>query len=165
MPRECKVCIHPLRNEIEEALRNKVPLRNIASHYGMSTGPLSRHKPHMIDDAAIMADQVNLPAISHEVHHEEEVKDLAGGDKPRPPSVGLNAYQSTLGLKAKAEKALQMAEKENDMAKMAFWFKELRSTLELIFKVGIAQKALEEKNHKDISPELEAKIKAITGGG
>jgi len=44
MAQRCSVCIHPERETIESLLVNRVPLRNIAQRYGMSTGPLSRHK-------------------------------------------------------------------------------------------------------------------------
>ncbi len=43
MPRTCTICAHPLRREIEEGLVYRRPYRNIAEHYALSVGSLSRH--------------------------------------------------------------------------------------------------------------------------
>src|SRR5215470_17158581 len=48
MPQTCKICRHDRRNEIDEALLNSEPLRNIAERTGTSATALFRHKKEHI---------------------------------------------------------------------------------------------------------------------
>jgi hypothetical protein len=47
MPRTCSVCAHEQRREIDAALLNETPLRNIAQRYGTSATALHRHREHL----------------------------------------------------------------------------------------------------------------------
>jgi len=48
MPQTCKICRHDKRSEIDEALLNSEPLRNIAERTGTSATALFRHKKEHI---------------------------------------------------------------------------------------------------------------------
>lgn len=63
MPRQCTICTHEQRQEIDAELVNGTPLRNIAERFGTSTTALYRHKSE------------HLPAhLSHAKEAEEEVQ-------------------------------------------------------------------------------------------
>jgi len=48
---ECAVCNHAERSAIDAALTGKVPLRMLASTFGMSTAALSRHNKNHVSHA------------------------------------------------------------------------------------------------------------------
>jgi hypothetical protein len=45
--RVCTICTHEQRSEIDAALLNETPLRNIAQRYGTSATALHRHREHL----------------------------------------------------------------------------------------------------------------------
>lgn len=47
MPRTCLACKHPIRTQIDRALANGTPLRDIAGQFGISRSALDRHEPHI----------------------------------------------------------------------------------------------------------------------
>lgn len=47
MPQTCKACGHPEREAIERALLANESYRHIAARFGVSTGTLQRHRPHL----------------------------------------------------------------------------------------------------------------------
>lgn len=161
MPRPCSICVHPKRIEIETELNSgSVTQSEIAQKYGMSAAAVTRHKPHMVHDTARDAPKIDIPEIiaEAEVLSEAPVTDVV------EVSAGQSAYYTLLALKSKAEKGLEAAEHAENATAMGFWFKELRNTLELIFKVGLAQKQFEDTKHRDISPELQSRIDQVIGG-
>jgi len=62
MPRTCTICNHPSRGEIERALVDGVPFRNIAAQFGTSTTALVRHKQDHLPPALAQAKQAELAA-------------------------------------------------------------------------------------------------------
>jgi hypothetical protein len=55
----CTICRHERRNEIDEALLNSEPLRNIAERSGTSTTALFRHKKEHIVSTLVSAKQAD----------------------------------------------------------------------------------------------------------
>ncbi len=47
MPRVCTICTHEQRREIDTALLNETPLRDIARRYATSKDSLARHRDHL----------------------------------------------------------------------------------------------------------------------
>ncbi len=47
MPRVCTVCSHQVRRQIDEALLEGHPLRDIAERFSLSVGSVFRHKSHV----------------------------------------------------------------------------------------------------------------------
>jgi len=47
VPRTCTICTHEQRPEIDAALLNETPLRNMAQRYGTSATALHRHRHHL----------------------------------------------------------------------------------------------------------------------
>ena len=53
MPRECSICGHPERAEIDADLKRAVSFRRIAARFAVSTGALQRHEgSHVAAEAA-----------------------------------------------------------------------------------------------------------------
>lgn len=57
MPRTCTICNHEKRAEIDQALVNNEPLRNIAERYGTTPQTLLRHKKSHLSKAIVQAKQ------------------------------------------------------------------------------------------------------------
>jgi hypothetical protein len=123
--RTCSLCKHPKRHEIDEAMANHVPLRALTKQFGTSIGTLSRHKEHMIQGYARI-----LP----------ERKDVLA---PPDPAKLEEAARSHLGevvdLKHRAMAALDKAEEADNNPAAVVWFREVRSTLELLCKIKLAE--------------------------
>ncbi len=47
MPRTCTICTHEQRPEIDAALLNETPLRDMARRYATSKDALARHRDHL----------------------------------------------------------------------------------------------------------------------
>ena len=47
MKTQCTVCFHARRSEIETALADKIPLREIAREFGIGKDSARRHRLHM----------------------------------------------------------------------------------------------------------------------
>ncbi len=51
MNTQCTICRHPKREEIEDELVRRVPMRRIASRYGVSKSAVGRHiRSHVAED-------------------------------------------------------------------------------------------------------------------
>jgi len=57
MPPTCKICRHEKRQEIDQALLEGTPFRNIAARFGTSTSALVRHKKTDIPGTLVKAKQ------------------------------------------------------------------------------------------------------------
>jgi DNA-binding transcriptional ArsR family regulator len=55
MSRACSICVHPERDQIEEAIVARIPYRRIAKTHGVSISAISRHlKAHMAEELLAM---------------------------------------------------------------------------------------------------------------
>lgn len=111
MPRICSVCVHPMREYIEEELIRNTPLRNIAKQFGTSVTALHRHKqshlPEHLTQAKQAEEVANASSLLEKVQH---------------------LHEKAIGILASAEQA-------NDLRTALMAIREARATLELIAKV------------------------------
>jgi hypothetical protein len=73
MPRQCTICTHKKRAQIEKKLAASEPLRKIASQFETNTASLNRHKTNCIGGALVKMKTARKAAIK-DVHAEAETK-------------------------------------------------------------------------------------------
>ncbi len=112
MPRKCTICHHPNRDDIDQALVQRVPYRHIAGRHEVSTGALVRHA----DD--------HLPATLLQA---QRAADVAHAD---------NILGEVLGLRDHALEILDKAEKVDDLRVACAAIREARGCLELLGKLA-----------------------------
>ena len=110
MPRPCTACRHPQREEIDRALVNGEPFRNIAKRFGTSSTAVFRHKDH-------------LPTALVKAH---EAREVAHADD-------LLSHVRDLG--ERALRVLGAAEEAGDLRAATGAIREARGCLELLGKV------------------------------
>ena len=111
MPR-CKVCNHPNRKEIDQALLNGASVRDVGSMYGLDKSAVSRH-------------QANGHIIS------ALVKGHTAQEVARADSI----LGEVVSLKERGLILLDQAEGDGDIRTAAICLREVRSVLELLAKV------------------------------
>lgn len=62
MPRTCTICSHDEAHAINVALVHREPYRNIASHFGVSTGALQRHSKDHLPELLVKASKATKVA-------------------------------------------------------------------------------------------------------
>jgi len=107
MPRVCTVCTHPSKAEINKALLDKKPYRDIASRYDTSTATLLRHREHM----------------PRQLAKAQEAAEVAHAD---------DLLSQLKGLRNKAVNILLQAEKAGDYRTALMGVREARACLELL---------------------------------
>lgn len=122
MPPTCTICRHEKREEIDQALLEGTPFRNIAKRYGTSTTALFRHRKTDIPTALMKAKEVKevrnadtllerLKSLSNEAR---EI--LTEARKSKNHTIALNAI-------GRVEKLMELEAKLlgqlNDAAKIA----------------------------------------------
>ena len=66
MPRQCTICTHPKRDEIDQALVGNGSFRDIAGHYSVSRSSLERHKAdHLPAQLAQATEAKNITSADH----------------------------------------------------------------------------------------------------
>jgi hypothetical protein len=108
MPRQCTVCGHEQRQEIEAALIAETPYREITRRYRVSKDALSRHKSD------------HLPV---HLSKAKEAAEVAQAD---------DLLAELRGLRAKAHELLTAAEKQGDLRTALAGIREARACLELL---------------------------------
>ena len=125
MARTCSLCSSPDREEVDQAIRDKVPIRDIAGRYGTSRSAVQRHAAHVLQ-----ADALVSPPIPLQAH----------GDR---------SYLSDLeSLHQAALRWFAVAEREQNSPAACAWFRELRQTVETGFKMSMLQK----QANRDVAP-------------
>jgi len=109
--RNCMVCIHDNREEIDKALLAKVTYRNIQKQYGVNISTLSRHKKD------------HLPK---ELIKSEKLKEIAKSD---------TLIEQVQTLKNRAEDILDKVEQQGSHTIALQAIKEIRSIIELLAKI------------------------------
>jgi len=79
MPRECSICSHPEKGEIENELRSGTSLRDIASRFGTSKSSLERHSSeHILEPGQVEKQELDesgqapMPAPAPPGYDDEE---------------------------------------------------------------------------------------------
>ena len=110
MPRPCTACRHPQREEINRALVNGEPFRNIAKRFGTSSTAVFRHKDHL-PKALVKA---------------QEAREVARAD---------DLLGQVRDLQERALRVLGAAEAAGDLRAATGAIREARGCLELLGKV------------------------------
>lgn len=123
MPRICSVCVHPMREYIEEELLRNTPLRDVAQRFGLSATALCRHR------------QKHLP---EELAYAEEAKTVARA------STLLEQVQQ---LRDRALRLLDRAERAGDLKTAVQAVRATREVLTLLGQVAaLAQEKTQEED-------------------
>lgn len=95
--RPCRVCDHPRRAEVDEALRNRASIPALVSLYGIGEGNLRRHaKNHLrLDAQAPEALATSEPAIVSKLLQLRTLKVLRDAEASGDPRVVLAALRAS----------------------------------------------------------------------
>lgn len=119
-PTQCRVCLSPAREEIEEARRRGVSLKTLASRYGMSSASVARHEKHALSGA--------------------------GGLVPAGEPVSAGEHVERLDASILA--VLRKAEEERNSLVVLAAVREARAMLETRFRIGHQLAQDEERRHR-----------------
>ncbi len=111
MPRKCSVCVHPKRDEIDQAIAGTEAYRSIAKHYHLSPSAVERHAKN------------HLPATLAEAQQASEV---ARAD---------DLLDQVRTLKDKALGILETAEGAGKLGTALNGIREARGCIELLAKL------------------------------
>ena len=127
--RQCTICNHPLRVEIDKALVAGVAFRRIAAKYGVSDGSLRRHKRN-----GHIAEQIVKAAKKKEIQQAKEVQAAILAQEAQEVAAAQTILDEVSRLKDRALTILDRAETEGTReACMAL--REVRGIVELLAKV------------------------------
>jgi len=110
MPRECTICTHKDRLEIDKALLAGVSNRTLSAQYGVSISAVQRHRQH-------------IPGHLAKAKQAEEVTQAD------------NLLDDLQYLKGKAISLLEQAEKESNLSAAAQLISQARQTVEVLAEV------------------------------
>ena len=127
--RQCTICNHPQRGEIDNALAAGVAYRRIAAEYGVSDGSLRRHKKN-----GHIAEQIAKAAKKKEIQQAKEVQAAILAQEAQEVADAQTILDEVSRLKGRALTILDRAETEGTReACMAL--REVRGIVELLAKV------------------------------
>jgi len=123
MPRQCTICTHPDRKQIEQALVSGRSLRNVAEQYGCSATALHRHKQGHLPSSLTQAKQAQEIARADSVLEEIRAE-----------------IRRIRKLYRKAEAILDQAQDQpialKSVRELSRLHKEMRDTLELLARIS-----------------------------
>ena len=127
--RQCTICNHPQRGEIDKALVAGVAYRRIAAEYGVSDGSLRRHKKN-----GHIAEQIAKVAKKKEIKQAGEIQAAILAQEVQEVMDAGTILAEVSHLKARALTILDRAEVEGTReACMAL--REVRGIVELLAKI------------------------------
>ena len=136
------------RRYIDDAIRARDSFRAIARRHGVSHNVISRHAKHVIMETAAVTKKIPMdkiaavgPAVVEDPHKYNFVADL-------------------LALKGRAMKLLEIAEKKSELALAVQIMREIRSQIETVIKVALAQRELEQKD-VDVTEDVKVLSKEL----
>lgn len=101
--RPCRVCQHPRRAEIDEALRNRAKIATLVSLYGIGEGNLRRHQKNHLQAAPVGAAPETLPASEPstvarllQLRTMKVLRDAEASGEPRVQLAALRAARENL---------------------------------------------------------------------
>jgi len=149
MAQPCKICNHPNRSTIEEALKANIQSLNaIAKQWGLTQPSVARHKYKHMDPAEIQEASLGAIQSGHSITI-KPIPDIPEDYKPKPGQI--NAYQDMLYLRDKAVALLEHVESKVDedgspvisTTEMSIAMRELRETTKTMVQVYETQKRIE----------------------
>ncbi len=124
----CSICRHEKTEAISLELLQKVPVRDIAAKYGVSTSALQRHKGHI----------PKVLAVAEQAQHVAEASSV---------------MQKIIELDRRADEIYKEAKEGEDLALALKALKELRETAALFAKVTGELQQQTVHQHLHITPE------------
>ena len=112
MPRKCTICAHKKRSDIDEALVERQPFRDIAGQYGVSKSALVRHSDDHLPSKLLKA---------------QAAREAADADA---------LLGQVIELRDKALGILQKAEDADDLRNATGAIREARACVELLGKLA-----------------------------
>jgi hypothetical protein len=136
MPRQCTICHHPSREEIEKALLAGQSFRNVAKRFGTSVTALFRHKADHLATSLVKAKEVEDIARA----------DSVLGDIRNQIAQITSLYQAAEGILDQAKKSKDLPTALKAIRELSNLHRENRATLELVAKVtGEIERAKQEQ--------------------
>jgi hypothetical protein len=127
--RQCTICNHPQRLEIDTALASRATYRAIARQYGVSKDALSRHKRN-----GHIAEHIAKAAQKKEIKEATALKGVLVGAEEKTVAEAETLLQQVTTLKTRAIAILDNAEKEGTR-EACLALSEVRRTLEFLAKI------------------------------
>jgi hypothetical protein len=127
--RQCTICNHPQRVEIDKALVDGVAYRRIAAEYGVSDGSLRRHKKN-----GHIAEQIAKAARKKEIKRAGEIASVVEEKERREVADADRLLRVVEGLLAECLRMVKDAQVGDEGTKLRA-VREARETAKLLLEV------------------------------
>lgn len=124
--RQCTICNHPQRGEIDKALVAGVAYRRIAAEYGVSDGSLRRHKKN-----GHIAEQIAKVAKKKEIKQAKAINNAVLTQEAHEVADVTTILQTIGEHEEITSRLLTFAESQNDLRSASGLLREMRANAEL----------------------------------
>jgi hypothetical protein len=138
MSKPCRICTHPEREAIDQAIISDVPYRSITEQYGVSNGSIARHKEAgHISQALIQANEVR------EITRSADLLDM------------------TMSLLNEAQDIVEESRQEGDRRTALDGIGKITNILKLLMAVNLALSDRQAKTSVTTDPEFQRVMSVI----
>lgn len=138
MSKPCRICTHPEREAIDQAIISDVPYRSITERYGVSNGSIARHKEAgHISQALIQANEVR------EITRSADLLDM------------------TMSLLNEAQDIVEESRQEGDRRTALDGIGKITNILKLLMAVNLALSDRQAKTSVTTDPEFQRVMSVI----
>lgn len=138
MSKPCRICTHPEREAIDQAILTDVPYRSITERYGVSNGSIARHKEAgHISQALIQANEVR------EITRSADLLDM------------------TMSLLNEAQDIVEESRQEGDRRSALDGIGKITNILKLLMSVNLALSDRQAKTGVTTDPEFQRVMSVI----
>lgn len=138
MSKPCRICTHPEREAIDQAIISDVPYRSITERYGVSNGSIARHKEAgHISQALIQANEVR------EITRSADLLDM------------------TMNLLNEAQDIVEESRQEGDRRTALDGIGKITNILKLLMAVNLALSERQAKTSVTTDPEFQRVMSVI----
>lgn len=138
MSKPCRICTHPEREAIDQAILTDVPYRSITERYGVSNGSIARHKEAgHISQALIQANEVR------EITRSADLLDM------------------TMNLLNEAQDIVDESRQEGDRRSALDGIGKITNILKLLMAVNLALSDRQAKTSVTTDPEFQRVMSVI----
>jgi vacuolar-type H+-ATPase subunit H len=158
MPRQCSVCAHSKREEIDAELLSGTPLRSIADRFGPSKSALIRHRQNCLSEI------VNSVITAAEKKNKKLVEEGTGrilGEQERALTSGVDAISRLEGLMADAKYIQGKAERSDNYHAALLAIDKQAKLFEVVLKMMSEAREREKEKDREWEREWEELKKII----
>ena len=138
MSKPCRICTHPEREAIDQAIISDVPYRSITEQYGVSNGSIARHKEAgHISQALIQANEVR------EITRSTDLLDM------------------TMNLLTEAQDIVNESRQDGDLRTALDGIGKITNILKLLMAVNLALSDRQAKTSVTTDPEFQRVMSVI----